>query len=222
MVSIKFICIIKRLIKLFFFFFFSNNVLFSQSVFEDWITLDVAGEINEKLELKLEYQHKYNYKDNRIRSSHVDLGVTYKVNKFSIGGFYREIYKIKEDNRVTELRPHLDLFYKINDNLKLRLRNEYRIKELQDNIFRYRLRLAYSLRVWDNYNPFFQNEINFSEAKLTRDRFIFGLNIKIKDSPFKIKPSYIFESNRNESSNETHSFSWSFRNIIKIACNIKF
>ena len=191
-------------------------------MFEDWINIDVAGEINKKLELKLEYQHKYSHEDNRIRSSHVDMGVTYKVNKFSIGGFYREIYEMKGGNRVTELRPHLDLFYKINDNLKLRLRNEYRIKELNDNVFRYRLRLAYSLNVWDNYNPFFQNEINFSEGSLVRDRIIFGLSIKIKDSPFKIKPSYIFESNRKESSSEPNSFLWSYRNIIKITCNIKF
>ena len=91
--------------------------MFSQSVFEDWINIDVAGEINKKFELKIEYQHKYNHEDNRIRSSHVDMGVTYKINKFSIGGFYREIYEMKGDNRVTELRPHLDLSYKINDNL---------------------------------------------------------------------------------------------------------
>ena len=129
---------------------------------------------------------------------------------------------MKDDNRVTEFRPHLELSYKINDNLKLRLRNEYRIKELNDNVFRYRLRLAYSLNVWDNYNPFFQNEINFSEGSLVRDRIIFGLSIKIKDSPFKIKPSYIFESNRKESSSEPNSFLWSYRNIIKITCNIKF
>ena len=196
--------------------------MFSQSVFEDWINIDVAGKINKKFELKIEYQHKYNHEDNRIRSSHVDMGVTYKVNKFSIGGFYREIYEMKGGNRVTELRPHLDLFYKINDNLKLRLRNEYRIFELNDNVFRYRLRLAYSLNVWDNYNPFFQNEINFSEGSLVRDRIILGLSINIKNSPFKIKPSYIFESNRKESSSEPNSFSWSFRNILKIACNIKF
>ena len=106
--------------------------------------------------------------------------------------------------------------------MKLRLRNEYRIKELKDNVFRYRLRLAYSLNVWDNYNPFFQNEINFSEGSLVRDRIILGLSINIKNSPFKIKPSYIFESNRKESSSEPNSFSWSFRNILKIACNIKF
>ena len=87
--------------------------MFSQSVFEDWINIDVAGEINKKFELKIEYQHKYNHEDNRIRSSHVDMGVTYKINKFSIGGFYREIYEMKGDNRVTELRPHLDLSYKI-------------------------------------------------------------------------------------------------------------
>lgn len=201
---------------------FFNGNLFSQSEFEDWINIDVVGKINEKLELKLEYQHKYNHTDNRLRSSHVDMGLAYLINNFSIGTFYREIYEMKDDNRVTEFRPHLELSYKINDNLKLRLRNEYRIKELKDNVFRYRLRLAYLLNVWDNFNPFIQNEINFSEGKLVRDRLIFGLSIKINKTPFKIKPSYIFESNRQESSSEPNSFLWSYRNVFKIACNIRF
>ena len=41
---------------------------------------------------------------------------------------------MKDDDRFAELRPHFDLSYKINDNLKLRLRNEYRIFELNNNI----------------------------------------------------------------------------------------
>ena len=150
------------------------------------------------------------------------MGFAYLINNFSIGAFYREIYAMKDDNRVTELRPHLDLSYKINDNLKLRLRNEYRIKELKNNVFRYRLRLAYSLKIWDNFNPFIQNEINFSEGKLVRERLIFGSSIKVKKTPFRIKPSYIFESNRKESSGKPNSFLWSYRNVFKIACNIRF
>ena len=202
--------------------FIFHNLLFSQSEFENWNTIDVAGEVNKKLELKLEYQHKYSHKDNRLRSSHVDMGMAYSINSFSIGAFYREIYQINGEIRVTELRPHVDLFYKINDNLKLRLRNEYRIKEFKDNVFRYRLRLAYSFKIWDNFNPFLQNEINFSEGKLVRERLIIGLSIKIKNTPFRIKPSYIFESNRKESDSQPNSFLWSYRNVFKIACNIRF
>tara|TARA_B100001245_G_C22770929_1_gene372654 strand:- start:47 stop:694 length:648 start_codon:yes stop_codon:yes gene_type:complete len=212
----------KLRLTIFFFFLFFHHLVFSQSEFENWNTLDVSGKVNKKLELKLEYRNKYNHQDNRLRSSHVDMGMTYSINSLSIGAFYREIYEIESEKRVTELRPHLDLFYRINDNLKIRLRNEYRIKELSDNVFRYRMRLAYSFKIWDNSNPFIQNEIFISEKKLVRDRVNIGLSIKIKKTPFRIKPSYILESNRKESKIQENSFLWTYRNVFSIACNIRF
>ena len=39
---------------------------------------------------------------------------------------------------------HLDITYKLNGNMKIRLRNEFRVKELSDNVFRYRLRYSYA------------------------------------------------------------------------------
>ena len=108
----------------------------------------------------------------------------------------KEIYDVKKDGRVSELRPHLDLTYKLNDNMKIRYRNEFRIKELDDNVFRHRLRYSYSLKVFDNYNPFIQNEIFFTENKFIRNRINIGLSIKFKKTPFSFKPSYILESNR--------------------------
>ncbi|MAQ44069.1 MAG: hypothetical protein CMG25_06255 [Candidatus Marinimicrobia bacterium] len=196
--------------------------IFSQSSFQTWPTIEVSGEIIDDLDIKFKFRSKYDHDEKGFDATWFNMGLSYKYEKMSFGLFFRQIYAMKDDDRFAELRPHFDLSYKINDNLKLRLRNEYRIFELNNNIFRYRLRLAYSLNIWDNYNPFFQNEINFSEGSLVRDRIILGLSIKIKDSPFQIVPSYILESNRKESSSETNSFLWSFRNIINISCNIKF
>jgi len=142
----KYFFVFRKLLLIFCFFFLFVDVK-SQTNFENWSVFDIAGKVKKNIELKFEYKNKYNHEDSQLRSSHVDFGVNYKINKLTIGGFYREIYEIKKENRVSEFRPHLDFSYKFNDNLKLRLRNEYRIKELSDNAFRFRLRSSYSLNI---------------------------------------------------------------------------
>ena len=140
------------------------------------------------------------------------------MKKLKAGIYYREIYDVKKDGRFSELRPHLDLTYKLNDNMKIRYRNEFRIKELDDNVFRHRLRYSYSLKMFDNYNPFIQNEIFFTENKFIRNRINLGLNIKFKKTPFNFKPSYILESNRKVSG---ENISWSQKNVFVLAVSIK-
>ena len=214
----KYFFVIRKLLLVFFLLFLFVDVK-SQTNFENWSVLDVAGKVKKNIELKFEYKNKYSHEDSQLRSSHVDFGVSYKINELTIGVFYREIYQIKKESRVSEFRPHLDFSYKFNDNLKLRLRNEYRIKELSDNAFRFRLRSSYSLNIWDNFNPFFQNEIFISKKQLVRDRVSLGINIKINNTPFKIKPSYLLEANRKSSENDVD---WSYRNVLLIAFNIRF
>ena len=54
---------------------------------------------------------------------HTDAGLVYKLNdKLSLGGFYREIFEIKGDDRVREIRPHIDIFYKSLPSLKFRIK----------------------------------------------------------------------------------------------------
>ena len=138
--------------------------------------------------------------------------------KIKIGIYYREIYDLKKDGRVSEIRQHLDITYQLNDNMKIRLRNEYRIKEVNDNVFRYRLRYSYSLKLFDNYNPFVQNEIFLSENSFIRNRINLGLNIKFEKTPFVFKPSYILESNRKVSG---ENITWSQKNVFVLALSIK-
>ena len=214
----KYFFVFRKLLLIFCFFFLFVDVK-SQTNFENWSVFDIAGKVKKNIELKFEYKNKYSHEDSQLKSSHVDFGMNYKINKLTIGGFYREIYEIKKENRVSEFRPHLDFSYKFNDNLKLRLRNEYRIKELSDNAFRFRLRFSYSLNIWDNFNPFFQNEIFISKKKLVRDRVNLGINIKINNTPFKIKPSYLLETNRKLSENVVN---WSYRHILLVAFNVRF
>ena len=198
--------------------FFSFNDIKSQSVFQTWPTIDIQGEVFDDFEIKLEYRNKYDNSSKESKQGRIDLGVAYKLKKIKIGIYYREIYDLKKDGRVSEIRPHLNITYKLNDNMKIRLRNEYRINEVNDNVFRYRLRYSYSLKLFDNYNPFVQNEIFLSENRFVRNRINLGLNIKFKETPFVFKPSYILESNRNGSGK---NITWSKKNIFVLALSIK-
>ncbi|MEC7877714.1 MAG: DUF2490 domain-containing protein [Bacteroidota bacterium] len=197
---------------------FSFNDIKSQSVFQTWPTIDLQGEIFDDLEIKLEYRNKYDNSSKESKQGRIDLGVAYKLKKIKIGIYYREIYDLKKDGRVSEIRPHLNITYKLNDNMKIRLRNEYRINEVNDNVFRYRLRYSYSLKLFDNYNPFVQNEIFLSENRFVRNRINLGLNIKFKETPFVFKPSYILESNRKVSG---ENITWSQKNVFVLALSIK-
>lgn len=197
---------------------FSIKDLKSQSVFHTWPTLDIQGGIFDDIEVKLEYRNKYDNSARESKQGRIDLGFAYKLKKLKIGLYYREIYNLKNDLRVSEFRPHLDITYKLNDNMKIRYRNEFRIKELDDNVFRHRLRYSYSLKIFDNYNPFIQNEIFFTENKFIRNRINLGLSIKFKKTPFNFKPSYILESNRKVSG---ENISWSQKNVFVLAVSIK-
>lgn len=209
----------NQLIKIFLIFLiFPLTDIRSQSNFQTWPTIDLQGDIFDNIEIKFEYRNKYDNSTNQSKQGRIDLGVAYKLNKFKIGIYYRDIHEIKKENRVSEIRPHLDITYKLNDNMKIRLRNEYRIKELNKNIFRYRLRYSYSLKLFDNYNPFIQNEIFLSESQLVRNRINFGLNIKFNKTPFSFKPIYILESNRKVSDKNVV---WSQKNIFVLALSIK-
>tara|TARA_Y100001949_G_scaffold88349_1_gene74628 strand:- start:339 stop:980 length:642 start_codon:yes stop_codon:yes gene_type:complete len=196
----------------------SNQIVNSQSIYQIWPTIDVQGDIFDDFEVKIEYRNKYDNSSKESKQGRIDLGVAYKLKKFKVGLYYREIYNLKKEGRVSEIRPHLDITYKLNDNMKIRLRNEFRVKELSDNVFRYRLRYSYALKLFDNYNPFIQNEIFLTESQFARNRIILGLNIKFKKTPFVFKPSFILESNRKVSG---ETVLWSQKNIFVLALSIK-
>jgi|TARA_B100001057_G_scaffold499334_1_gene609571 hypothetical protein len=198
--------------------FSSFNDLRSQSVFQTWPTIDIQGDIFDDIEVKLEYRNKYDHSSKESKQGRIDLGIAYKMKKLKVGIYYREIYNLKNEGRVFEHRPHLDFTYKLNSNMKIRLRNEYRMKESEKNVFRYRLRYAYSLKLFKNYNPFIQNEIFLSENKFVRNRVIAGISIDFDKTPFVLKPSYILESNRKVSGSE---ITWSGKNIFVLSLSIK-
>lgn len=187
--------------------------LTAQSPFENWSTLNIKGEINPKWTLAVEGEQRYNHPNNYIRYFHTDLGLVYKVNdKLAIGGYYRELYEIKDEERVTEIRPHLDFFYKLGKQWKIRIRNEYQIKEFDEDLFRFRLRPTYKVKVNNTFSPFIQTEGFFVGPTLVRNRFNPGVSITIGN--LVLEPGYMLESN-----NKTE---WSHIHIFWLNTKIKF
>ena len=185
----------------------------AQSPFENWSTLNIKGKINSKLTIAIEGEQRYNYPNNNVRYFHTDLGLVYKVNKkLSIGCYYRELYELKSEGRVMEVRPHLDFFYKFNDEWKVRVRNEYQIKEFAEDLYRFRLRPTYKYKLNNTFSPFVQTEGFFVGTKLVRNRFNPGVAIKI--GKMVIEQGYMLESN-----NKTE---WSHIHIFWINTKIKF
>jgi len=200
----------KLIVLLMVFFIFKLN---AQTPFENWTTLNIKGEINPKLTVVIEGEQRYNHPNQHIRYFHTDLGLLYKVSdKLSIGGYYRELYEIKGVDRVTEIRPHLDFFYKPNDIWKVRVRNEYQIKEYSDNLFRFRLRPTYTYKINETFSPFIQTEGFFVGANLVRNRFNPGIAIKL--NKIVIEPGYMLESN--------NKIGWSHIHIFWLNTKIKF
>lgn len=195
----------KTLISLALFLILGIGYAQNQSPFENWSTLNVKGNINNNFTIAFEGEERYNYPNKQVRYFHTDVGLIYKcTKKTSIGGYYRELYELKNDIRVREVRPHLDFFYKFNDEWKIRVRNEYQIKEISHNVFRYRLRPTYKHKINNVFSGFLQTEGFFVGATLVRNRFNPGVIIKL--NKLIIEPGYMLESNNNGGWSHIHIF----------------
>ena len=181
-----------------------SNISFSQSDFQTWPTIELSGEIVDDLDIKFKYRSKYDHDNGSPESSWFNMGLSYKYEKFSFGLFYKELHRNKSSGNKLEKRPYIDLTYRVNKNMKIRLRNAFRIRENNENIFRNRLRYLYTLRLWKKIRPFAINELFFSERQLKRNRVGIGSEIKL-NKKMNLKPSYIFEFFRDKNNN---SVSW--------------
>ena len=164
--------------------------LFSQ---EQWSTLNITGKLNDRWNIAIEGEQRYSYSISKVRYFHFDAGVIKKLsNKWRLGFFYREIYEIKNKVRVTEFRPHIDAFYNDNKHWKARIRMEYQIREIGEDGWRFRIRPNYDFKIFKNFDPYIQNELNFTKAGFTRNRFNTGITINYYH--WQIQPGYLLES----------------------------
>ena len=200
-----------KLLSLLMLFTFSG---ISQINYENWSTLNVCGGVSDKFKVYMELEQRFNHTNKKIRYLHGDIGLVYKVgDKLSIGGYYRELYETKKGVRVSEIRPHLDIFYKFNKNWKVRIRNEYQIKEFDDDIYRLRIRGPYKLNKFENFNPLIQTEVFLTPNGLVRNRLNIATSIKVGDKLI-IEPGYLLESNNKSG--------WTNIHILWVNTKIKF
>jgi hypothetical protein len=178
---------------------------------QSWNTLNIKGKLSNNLTIAMEPESRY---CGELLYFHLDVGLVKKINdKIKIGGYYREIFEIKNDMRVHEVRPHIDIFYKANKTFKLRIRNEYQIKEFNDNVWRIRFRPTYSFKINEWFSPFVQTEPFLTTKGLVRNRFNLGPGFTYKQ--LWVKPGYMLQTDiKNEKIKQP--------NIIWINTGLKF
>jgi hypothetical protein len=160
--------------------------------FQSWNTLNLKGKLSDKWTIAMEPESRYSR--DALEYFHLDVGLVYKLSdKLKIGGYYREIFEIKSNQRVHEVRPHIDIFYNFTKNFKIRVRNEYQIKEISDNLWRIRFRPTYSYKVNDWFKPFVQTEPFFTTDGFVRNRFNIGPGFQI--GKLWLKPGYMLQTN---------------------------
>jgi hypothetical protein len=164
-------------------FVFLPIILVGQE-FQSWNTFNIKGKLGDKWELAAEPELRYSLSD--IEYFH---GVIYKVvGDLKIGVYYREIFENKSNIRVHEMRPHIDVFYKFNKYFKVRLRNEYQIKQISDNVWRIRVRPTFTYKIHNLFQPYIQTEPFFTDKGFVRNRLNIGIGLVHKKMWFK--PGY--------------------------------
>lgn len=171
---------------------------------ESWNTLNVKGKVAEGWTLAMEPESRFAH--NELEYFHLDVGMVRKVSgEWKIGGYYREIFEIKKGERVREVRPHLDFFYSPVKWFKVRIRNEYQIKQKSDNVFRFRVRPTLTYKVKDWYGWFIQTEPFFTEKGLVRNRLNFGPYFKV--AKMWLKPGYQLQTDiKTDITTQRHIF----------------
>jgi hypothetical protein len=159
---------------------------------EQWTTMNIGGKLNNDWSVAMEGEQRISYIMGKIRYLHYDFGVIRKVNDdLKIGFFYRELYEIKKGIKVNEVRPHIDAFYVATKHWKFRIRLEYQDKEIAEDVLRFRIRPNYDFKLFKNYDPYIQTELNFTKDGFTRNRFNAGVTINL--GKFQIQPGYVSE-----------------------------
>ncbi|PDH45559.1 MAG: hypothetical protein CND43_02210 [Flavobacteriales bacterium MED-G15] len=183
------------------FILLSINV-FGQTI-QSWNTINVKGKLSDKFQIAVEPESRFS---DKLEYFHLDFGLIYLLNKkFKIGGYYREIFEIKSELRVREIRPHIDIFYTVSRSFKIRICNEYQIKELTNNNWRIRFRPTYKLNINKWFFPFIQTEPFFNAKGFTRNRFNIGPGFVI--DKFWLKPGYMLQTDlKNKRVKQTHIF----------------
>ena len=160
---------------------------------EQWTTFNITGKLNKDWSIATEAEQRYSNENSYIRYFHYDAGMVRNINSHvKLGFFYREIYEIKKEQRVVEIRPHTDAFITQNEHWKYRVRLEYQMKEFDEDILRFRVRPTYELHRWNQADPYIQSELNFTKYGFTRNRFNTGLTFHY--GKLTTQPGFLLES----------------------------
>ncbi len=171
---------------------------------QSWNTLNMKIKPIKSLTVVLEQEARYG--ETQVYH-HTDAGLVYKLtDKLLLGGFYREIFEVKDNVRVREIRPHVDVFYNPLESLKFRIRTEHQIKEFSSDVTRLRIRPTYTYPTKKVVGPYSQTELFFTNNGFVRNRFNVGVNVKF--DKFSVKPGYMLQTSMKDGDTNNIHIIW--------------
>ncbi len=173
---------------------------------------EIIFSTTEDIDFKIKPKFWFNGMINDIYSSDVEIGVDKKLNKWlSVSPYYRHIVLFKENDKLTEYRPQVDVTVnqKVRDiSFQSRNRLEYRIRE-SNNSFRYRNKLTIKLpdifdkgfRLSLSEEPFF----DCKKREIDKNRVYANFSFPLKNN-FTIDLFYILEHAKKDDN-------WNYVNV---------
>lgn len=190
------------------------------SRWEYWTSFCVSESVNDNLTINFSPELRYRGGASGHYYTHFDMGLDWKVNNWLVlGSYYRHVEEKKNDEWEIEKRPHFNATVKgrlFGLDISNRGRLEYRIKDNDDESFRYRNKLTVKLSKMTEFEiqPYVADEpfYDFDADEFNKNRLYAGFNLNIYKK-LKADVYYILESQRRDSH-------WSEINIFGI--NFKY
>lgn len=180
----------KKIILWTFLFSFVLNInrVFSQNIWEYRNHFEISYSAFDNINFKIKPKLWFNGIINELNSSHLEIGIDKKLNHWlSLSPYYRHIVQLKENNRLIEYRPQVDIALSgklSNISFSSRNRFEYRIKAENKSV-RYRNKFTIKspvyfhdkIRLSVSGEPFY----DCNRKEFNKNRIYFNFDFLIKN-----------------------------------------
>lgn len=151
-----------------------------------WVDQAASLDLSERVAVRVAQSFRYSFEEGQLATYYLEAGGTWAARSWlALGAGYRQQYDRRESRWIEENRPFADatLRWKIRAvTLSDRNRIEYRNREGQDDIFRYRNKLTMQVNAWEpgfGLKPYAAAEAFVDESadlkERNRTRFTLGL-----------------------------------------------
>jgi hypothetical protein len=156
------------------------------SDWQAWIDQAVSKGLTERLTVRVAQSFRYSFDESQLATYYLEAGGTWAARSWlSLGAGYRQQVDRRESRWIGENRPFADAILRWNIRsvaISDRNRIEYRNREEQDDIFRYRNKLTVQYNAWEpgfGLKPYAAAEAFIDESanlkERNRTRFTLGI-----------------------------------------------